>query len=85
MHQGHVIIFYDDGIMPPAYRLADLYEYLRVLARLAFNRKLPSMYSKLSYLASVLRRYQEVDNAIREVEDKIHIQNIKEDFVLKRR
>jgi hypothetical protein len=85
---GNVVIFYDDGTYPASYQLADLQEHLQSVRAARFQQEVAVHVAKAE-LASLNRlknkgRFEEVDQAIRNIQDAIQIQNIKEGFVLKR-
>jgi hypothetical protein len=85
---GKIVIFYDDGTYPLAYQIVDLYEHLDSVRKARFQIEIALHVAKAE-LASLnplknKGRFDELDNGIRDIEDKIQIQGIKEGFLLKR-
>jgi hypothetical protein len=85
---GKIVIFYDDGTYPDAYTIVDLYEHLDSVRKAKFQQEV-AMHVAKSELADLnplknKGRFEEVDQAIRHIEDAIDIQIVKEDFVLGR-
>lgn len=85
---GKIIIFYDDGTWPVSYQLVDLRELLQSVRNARFQQEVALHVAKAE-LASLnpmhnKGRYNEVDQAIKNIEDAIQIQNQKEGFVLAR-
>lgn len=88
VRDGQIVIFYDDGTYPVAYQVIDLLEHLDSVKKARFQQEVALHVAKAE-LAGLnplhnKGRYTEVDQAIRNIEDAIQIQNIKEGFLLKR-
>jgi hypothetical protein len=82
---GKIVIFYDDGTYPAAYRIVDLMEHVQSVRAARFQQEVALHVAKAE-LASLnpvhnKGRYNEVDQAIKNIEDAIQIQNQKEGFV----
>jgi hypothetical protein len=85
---GLIVTFYDDGTYPDPYTIVDLYEHLDSVRKAKFQQEVALHVAK-SELADLnplknKGRFEEVDQAIRNIEDAIDIQMVKEDFLLGR-
>jgi hypothetical protein len=85
---GQVVVFYDDGRYPPAYEVIDLCEHLDSVRKARFQQEVALHVAKSE--AADLNpkhnkgRFEELDNAIREIQKAIDIQGVKEDFLVQR-
>jgi hypothetical protein len=85
---GKIVIFYDDGTYPVVYQIVDLYEPLQSVRSAKFQQEVALHVAK-SELADLnplknKGRFDEVDQAIRKIEDAIDLQIVEKGFCLGR-